>query len=225
MMNMAMTAVGKGETAAHEVYDLRNGRSRLSWAKQEEITERFRTYPAITYNEKERCREWLREDRVILDKYYKEDDDDAVVGPGGFGPEAPIRDQSMNGELRRHLPYLDREALCNEEWAAATLENRRRVMVIIEDQRGVERWVEDLLQDKREKGLGEKRRKYDVWNVKEAPFVIIGKAGKGKGEVWPKKGGEGERIVKAPVRLKRQETDCGVLVPLGSKASESTVSD
>ena len=227
MTNMAMTAVGKNETAREE-YDLRNGRSRLWPAKQEEITERFWTYPAITHNEKERCRERLRGDGVILDRYYKEDDEGAVTGPGGLGPETPMGDQSMCGDLWCHLPHLDREALCNEEWALATLENRRRVMVIIEDQRKVERWMEDLLRDKREKGLEEKRRRYDVWNVREAAFTVIGKDGKvkgGKGEAGPKKGGERERIVKAPARLKRQETDCGVLVPLGSKASGSTLSE
>ena len=56
-MNMAMTACGKGEAPAREVHDLRWGWSLLAWEQQEEITNKFWTYPSITFNEKERRRE------------------------------------------------------------------------------------------------------------------------------------------------------------------------
>ena len=221
--------MGKGGYPTKEAHDVRWGWTLLTWEQQEEITKKFWTYPAITYNEKERCREWLREDRVLLDRYYNdEDDSNPLDKTRGLVPEPPMRDQGLNGDVWVHLPYVDREALCNEEWAAATLEERRRVITIIEEQRNAERWMRDLLQEKRTKLAEDKERMYDMFNVKKGiGCVIIGKNGERKGELPTKKGGGREKTVKAPVpsRLKRRETDCDVLVPLGSKGSESTLSE
>ena len=64
--------------------------------------------------------------------------------------------------------------------------------------------------------------------MRPCPFRLIGKGDKhkgGKGDVVQRKEGEMEIEGKKPVRLKREETDVGPLVCLGSGNSEATLSE